>query len=487
MPTENTTKSQVEAYRFGMRRLELAVSSGQSYRRTVGGPRHGLSLLVGLAIAVLALAGFAVYGFIKPAPSIGSATVLIDSDTGGTYVLRDGRLYSSMNLASALLAAGQASSTSGSSGASGGKPETKSVNASTLSGMAKGQLLGITGAPDDIPSESTLLAPTWSVCDVSAVDPSLAPSSPPTVKTTAIVGEKVVAASEVGNVATLVTGDAGKTTYVLWDGKRSRIQQSDRAATLALGTDAQTPRPVSLALLNATPEGAPFTEPQIPGAGEAVSWSSSLTVGSVFTVQLSTGTAEYVVLADGVQRITPLYLDLIRASTPSSGSVPSLPPSTLSAAPVTKHPLDVSDFPSTPPTFFTSAQAPVICLSWSGGSDANSYSVYPTTALPLPPKASAVPAPPGSPVGTADAVYVAPGHGEVMGQVTGAQPASTGALFLLTSQGVKYPVVSAQALGYLGLGKTIQPASPGLLNVLPTGPTLDPAVAAAYFGLGPAN
>ncbi|SOD72389.1 type VII secretion protein EccB [Jatrophihabitans sp. GAS493] len=464
-----------------MRRLELAVSSGQSYRRSLGGPRHGLSYLVGFAIAVLALAGFAVYGFIKPAPSIGSATVLIDSDNGATYVLRDGRLYSSMNLSSALLAAGQASS--GSNSSNNGKPETKSVNAATLAGMAKGQLLGITGAPDDLPSESKLLPATWAVCDVSTVDPSLAPSSPPTVKTTAIVGEPVVTSSEVGNVATLVTADGGKTTYVLWDGRRSRIQQSDRAATLALGTDAQTPRPVSLGLLNAIPEGAPLTEPQIAGAGNAVSWSSSLTAGAVFTAQLSSGPAEYVVLEDGVQRITPLFLDLIRASTPSTGPVPTVPLSTLSSAPVTKHPLPVDDFPATQPSFYSSTQAPVVCLTWTGGSDPASYAVYPTTALPLPAKATAVPAPPGSPAGSADAVYVAPGHGAVMGQVTGAQDPSSGALFLLTSQGVKYPVVSRQALAYLGLGKTIRGASPGLLNVLPTGPTLDPAVAAAYFGI----
>lgn len=481
MPTESTTKAQVQAYRFGMRRLELAVSAGQSYRRTLTGPRHNLSYLVGFGLAALTLAGFAVYGFIAPSPSIGSATVLVDKDSGGSFVLRSGRLYPAMNLSSALLAAGQAA-TSSSTGGPAAEPAMKTVTNATLAKVPKGQLLGIPGAPNQLPGESKLVPGSWAVCDTSTVNPALAPSSPPAVQTTAILGGTALTSAQVGNVAMLVSADGGSTDYVLWNGKRSRIDPTDRGVGVALGTDGLPARPISLGLLNAIPESAGLGQPQIQHAGDPVSWSGSVRVGSVFSVQLSGGSSYYVVLADGVQRITPLLADLIRTGSAGGAAVPTLTPATLAAAPSTKNPIPLDQYPATRPTFYSTQQAPVICLDWSGAAGDSSYAVYPTTALPLPAGAAPVPVPPDSPAGSASAVYVAPNHGAVIGQVTGNAQASTGALFLVTDLGVKYPVVSKAALTDLGLGKTINPAPPSLLNLLPTGPTLDPAVAAAFFG-----
>src|SRR5690348_4863607 len=106
MPGESPTKWQAQAYRFGVRRLESAVASGDSLLR--GDPvrrRLNIALIISFVLAALILGGFAVYGFVKPEPSIGGAQVVIDSDTGGVYVSRDGRLYPAMNYSSALLAA----------------------------------------------------------------------------------------------------------------------------------------------------------------------------------------------------------------------------------------------------------------------------------------------------------------------------------------------------------------------------------------------
>ena len=62
---------------------------------------------------------------------------------------------------------------------------------------------------------------------------------------------------------------------------------------------------------------------------------------------------------------------------------------------------------------------------------------------------------------------------------------NTGNLFLVTDQGIKYPVASLEALGALGLGKTIAPAPAELVALLPLGPTLDRAPARRFFGEAP--
>ena len=487
VPAESLTKAQVQAYRYGMRRLETAVASGQPYRRGLGGPRHGLSLVIGFILAALVLAGFAVYGFIKPAPSVGNATVLVDSDSGGAYVLRGGRLHPALNLASALLAAGNVR-TGDAGAATSGQPVTRAVSSGTLARMPKGQALGISGAPNRIPARSALVGGTWTVCDTSTRDPAEAPSQPPKVSTTVVLGQPVPDTGAATADGLLVTPDGGRTAYLLWGGRRSAVPLDDHAVALALGLGDVTPRPISLGLLDAIPAGPRLATPNIPGAGSAVGWASQLTVGTVFRVQFARGTSDYVALSSGAQKLTPVFSDLLRAANGSQGAaIPSVPLSVLKQAPEA-HDLAVDDFPATRPTYFDVAAAPAVCLSWAGGpadgaadgAATGDYAVYPATAVPLPAGAKPVPAPPQSGAGAADQVFLAPGHGAVIGQVTGDQKAPTGALFLVTDDGVKYPVVSGTALASLGLGRPVYPAPPPLLDLLPTGPTLDPAAASEY-------
>ena len=482
MPAESLTKAQVQAYRYGMRRLETAVTSGQSYRRGPGGPRSGLALLVGFILAALVLAGFAVYGFIKPAPSIGNATVLIDSEHGGAYVLRGGRLHPALNLASALLAAGNQRGANGA--AATGQPVSRAVSPGTLAKMPKGQALGISGAPNRIPDRGSLVGGSWTVCDTSRVDPAEAPSQPPRVSTTVVLGQPVRDLSATAGQAVLVTPDGGRTEYLLRAGERVAVPARDQAVALALGLAEVTARPISLGLLNAIPAGPALAVPPIDGAGEAVAWAAQLTVGTVFRVHFAREDRDYVALAKGAQQLQPVTSDLLRAANGTLGAaIPTVPLATLKRA-AAVHDLPLDGFPAVRPAYFDVATAPDVCLSWEGGpadgAATGRYFVYPTTAVPMPRGARPVPAPPKSAAGAADAVYLAPGHGAVVGQVTGDQKAPTGALFLVTDDGVKFPVVSAAALASLGLGQPVYPAPPALLALLPTGPTLDPAAASQY-------
>ncbi|MFC5945599.1 type VII secretion protein EccB [Micromonospora harpali] len=74
---------------------------------------------------------------------------------------------------------------------------------------------------------------------------------------------------------------------------------------------------------------------------------------------------------------------------------------------------------------------------------------------------------------TADAVAVAPGLGGLLVAGRGGEP-GTG-YYLVTDAGVKYPLAGgavAERLGYPPANATV--VSPDLIDLLPTGPTLDP-------------
>ena len=91
-----------------------------------------------------------------------------------------------------------------------------------------------------------------------------------------------------------------------------------------------------------------------------------------------------------------------------------------------------------------------------------------TGALPLPPGGRAVPVP--GDVRMADAVYVPPTRGALVHDGS--------SVYLVTDQGVRYPVGgpdAAKALGYGGVRAAAAPSA--LLALFPTGPALDTAAA----------
>ena len=350
MPGESPTKWQAQAYRFGVRRLESAVSSGDALLR--GDPvrrRLNIALIISIVLSALLLGGFAVYGFIRPEPSIGSAQVVIDSDTGGSFVSRNGTLYPAMNFASAMLAAGR--------GQSGDKaPTVASVNDDAIGKEPRGPLLGIPGAPNVLPRSESLVEPHWTVCDRTSTDSSLPPGSKPTLKTTAIIGDPAPALGELGDTrGMLVSADGGRTTYLLWSGGRSKISLTDNTIRLAFDLPAnETPRPISPALLNVIPQNDDIVPPAIDQAGTTPQYAQSLgvQVGEVFGLERSDQSrASYVALADGVQPVSPLVGDLIRDQFGNTGPLPLVAPRLLRGAPRAKavNQIDESIYPKLRP------------------------------------------------------------------------------------------------------------------------------------------
>lgn len=192
------------------------------------------------------------------------------------------------------------------------------------------------------------------------------------------------------------------------------------------------------------------------------------------------------VLSDGVQGVSEVTADLIRATTGTSRTIPLLPPSEIAELPTTSSPIDVAAYPSQRVRTVTGTAAPALCLDWRLVDGEPSPTVYATEEVPMPPAAEAVEASPlaAAPeivgIGSADSVYVPPGSGLVVAQTPTGEPESEANLTLITDLGVAYPVLSREALTALGLGGTISPVPPELVSLLPRGPTLDPEEARRY-------
>jgi hypothetical protein len=89
--------------------------------------------------------------------------------------------------------------------------------------------------------------------------------------------------------------------------------------------------------------------------------------------------------------------------------------------------------------------------------------------------------------GTADRIVVAPGTG-MLARSLAAPGSTTGATFLVTDLGVKYPLPSADSVSSLGYdGVTPIPIPPSMLALLPTGPSLDRTAATATQPVGAEN
>ena len=112
-------------------------------------------------------------------------------------------------------------------------------------------------------------------------------------------------------------------TYVIWGGQRSQIDPADRSVTFNLGLDPGVTYPIEIsnALFDALPSTEPLVVPAIPDFGVPSTWLPGSAVGSVLETRDANGavTGFYVLLPNGVQKITSFVADLLRTA-PAQGS-----------------------------------------------------------------------------------------------------------------------------------------------------------------------
>jgi type VII secretion protein EccB len=410
-----------------------------------------------------------VLSWFKPAGQVGESAILADRESGAVYVLVDGRLHPALNLVSARLIAGQANNPT-------------FVKADQLAKYPQGPVVGIAGAPATMPLR-TGDSSQWAVCDTAPDNPNAAPV------VTAIGGPLTVGsrAQPLAPPNAVLAEHDGK-TYVIWNGQRSMIDLSNKAVALALGVDSGAPHPVRIStpLFDALPATEPLTTLVIPAAGSPSQWNVApdAVVGSVLSVRdLQTGADNfYVLLRNGVQRISPFVASLLRSANSFGDELPVVvAPDRLASVPVV-HTLPVEFYPTTRLKLVDTAANPVTCLSWTKGSTDRSAdtSVLSGKGLPIPigseNRLLRLVKNDRSPASVeADQVYMAPG-GTNLVMTTGAAPEATSreSMWWIGDQGVRYGIsLEDDTLRALGITPATARQAPWpLIRVFAPGPAL---------------
>lgn len=460
-----TNKDLYQAHRLMQQRLGMALLQGEPDVPESPMRRQNVATFGGILVGILVLAVFGIWGLVSP----GNATkltepgqLLVEEESGATYVYsaQQRRLLPVANYVSARLVL------------DAGEVRTRNVSAASLAEFARGPLIGIEGAPDSLPEREKLVKKPWSVCVHDGPD-KLGESK----SYTSLVAGTDVGGKPIGLDGMLVTD--GRQNWMIWADRRMRVSANGVRALNA------QPRKVPSAWLNALPAGHDFSGPKVVGLGKKMRAGGKVaaTVGQVFTVPAIPGTPArwYVMLSDGLAPITAVQARLLLEdpnSRKAYGSRPALPitidAASANASPSKQNVLDRS-LPTTMPTMMDPPGSTPLCLTYPNtqtGSVVAKVTVGGDVAVPAPQSTGnqdrfdQVLLPPGGAV----IAGLLPGEGQLGAVAT--------SLSLISDQGVRYSVPSADVLTKLGYDASdITPVPASILRLIPQGPTLDPAAA----------
>jgi type VII secretion protein EccB len=435
-----TTRLQISAYRFLLRRLECALLGRDIHTANAPLPARTAPLAVGCALVAIALLGCALPGLLRPQPDLDRARIVMGQRSGALYVRVGDTWHPVLNLASARLIAATPA-------------DPQRVRESELARTKRGPLLGIPGAPQLLGEPLSADESAWTICDAEE-----------TGAATVVVGPTGPSVHRLASdQALLVAPPAGSPTYLLYDGQRAVVDLADTAVVRALRLEGRAPRLVSQSLLNAAPEAPPISAPRVRDAGKAAPGMPGFPVGSVLRITRGDGDDYYVVLPGGVQRIGRVAADLLRFSD-SRGTANAIPvaPDAIRAAGI-MNTLPVGSFPALAP-----AGGSTVCVA-AHRAPSGSYDIVFLAGSGQPVPAGQAPvtlsqADGGGPA--LDAAYLPPGRSVyVRGENR------TGTRYLVTDTGVRFAIRDEDAAHDLGLPAPLAAPWP-LLAALPPGPEL---------------
>lgn len=352
MPLSLSNRDQNSGHLFYNRRLRAATTKF-TVRMKHDDRKQTAAIALSIVLVLIGMGWMVLLNVLKPSGQVGDSAIIGDRDSGAIYARIDGRLYPALNVISARLATGTA-----------GSPTW--VKPAEVEKYPPGPRIGIPGAPETMPVQTG--APSaWAVCDTAG-----APRSGDKPVVTAIAG----VLSGVGRAEPLAEGSAVWVTfqnnsYVLWGGKRSQIDPGDRAVTSSLGIDPGVTFPVEIsrALFDGLPATEPLRVPVVPGAGGDSRWMPGSKVGTVLETQTAGGGVQYyVLLGDGVQKISSFVADLLRSANSFGATEPrAVSPDVLVDIPEVNI-LQVGYYPPSRMKFVDSVANPVNCVGWEKGS-----------------------------------------------------------------------------------------------------------------------
>jgi type VII secretion protein EccB len=457
-------RDQVQAHMFMVGRLVAALQSGEPDLPATSMRRTPLGLILGLALAAVAVGGLVVLAILVPGGATAwrkPGTLIVERQTGTRYVLLDGRLRPVLNYASARLLLGP-------------KLTIDVVPRSSLAGVPRGTAVGIAGAPDALPDGAQRETLPWLVCAESTVDSDGRRKPMLALRVGAAAGAQPVPD---GTAVLVRTADGSR--YLAWRDRRMRLAAP--WAERALGLDDGAAVPVRDSWINALPPGPdlgprPVADRGVPGPRLDGHPSR---VGQVFVVHGTGVPARFFQLsAGGLVPATPTATALALGDPSAAGSYGDRPPAPLELSPaalgsatVLPAPAWQSQAPATPPVLAPAA-GQVPCVRALPGADPPAVSVL--TAPAGIAEDSTVDGP-GlvRDARAADRVAIQPGGGLLARTQPAAGEPGAG-LYLVTDDGAKYPVAGEAAAGALGLPVSAAvPVPADLLALLPTGPVLE--------------
>ncbi len=423
----------------------------------------GISVFVGSMLMIVIMAGFGVFGLIRPGGNTSwkvDDTLVLEKGTGAVYVFREGTLYPMANFASARLLVPP-----------GTKP--RGVSAASLAGTDRGAVLGIAGAPDTLVEPKLMLRGGWTLC----ARPDLEEDEVSAVRTVLSVGETISGGTALGDSGVLVRGTGTEQTSLLWRGHRYAFSQ-ESAVALGLADQAQVPVPDTW--LDALPRGGDIDTTPVENLGGRSELIEGALVGQVLDHSVEGAVRQrYVLLEDALLPVTPLQATIALSAPAAAEAYP-----TGSPAPVPVTSAQVADLPRVdaeplpddiaPPTELPAiaAQRPAdsVCVTWDDAA------TDPTIAIAVEdvPSGQAVGIRADGLEGVADEVVVAPGRA-VLVEAPTSPDESTGALSLVADNGLRYGIPSTEAVAALGYGASELVRMPSaLVDRIPAGPSLDP-------------
>lgn len=455
------TRHQVSGWRFIKRRIASGVALHDTRMLVDPLRTQSRSVLVGVLILITAAVGCFIFSFIRPAGVVGDNAILADRATSALYVRLGEQVHPVLNLTSARLIAGRSD-------------DPTTVRSSELDKFARGNLIGIPGAPERMVQNTTRDA-HWTVCDgLSGANAGLTLIAGPATDSAG----RERAAELPADHAVLVRNDGGPNagTWLLWNGRRSSVDLADRAVTgaLGLGVNVPVPRLISAGLFNAIPQGPALVAPPIAGVGEPPRFVMPVDapVGAVVVAYDTNGSMRhYVVLPAGLQPVSPVVAEILR-NTNSFGldQPPRLGADDVARLPAA-HGIDIDAYPSDPVSVVDADRSPLTCARWAKPADATgaTLTLLAGAALPVADGLHTVDLVGAGSGTTANRVAMTPGTGYLV------QTVGTDATFWVGDTGVRYGIDSQdgqETTKALGLTQTPLPVPWSILSQFAPGPTL---------------
>jgi type VII secretion protein EccB len=461
----------VTGYQFLARRTSMALTRWRVRMEVEPGRRQTLAIVASVSAAVVICLGALLYSFISPSGQINESPIIADRDSGALYVRVGDKLYPALNLASARLITG--------------RPDNPHlVRPAQIASLPRGPMVGIPGAPSNFKS-ATPAASSWLVCDSVG---STGTGTPSGVTVTVIDGTPDLGGHRrVLNGSDAVVLSYSGDTWVIRQGRRSRIDAANRSVLLPLGLTPEQvslAKPMSRALFDSLPVGPELTVPEAPNSGAPATFPGAPgPIGTIIVTPQISGPQQYsLVLADGVQTLPPLVAQIMQnAGGPNNTRPVTVEPSALAKMPVVNK-LDLSSYPDNPLNVMDMRDNPATCWWWqktAGESRARVEIISgPTIPVAQNNMGKVVSLVKADTTGRmADQVYFGPDFANFVA-VTGNDPGAktTESLWWLTDAGARFGVDDTREVREaLGLQTQASLAPWVALRLLPQGPTLSRA------------